>query len=174
MNKVTIETLKVNPTKPLTPMIKANLVKIICSEFHTQTTLYNAQAIEQKEKILVQYRKVVGFVKMKADYDKAQVAVDMAHKKRDEIQCAIEKKGLNIHGEAMRGSYNSTPEQKKAVDKINALFATIEAMSPNRMKSKIEARLWLADTQGEACVILEQVLGNGVIPSMTENLLTQQ
>ena len=176
MNEAKIEDLAINPTAQLTPMVKKNLVTVIESEFDRQATIYDSVADEKKEKILESYKKSVGFSKLKAEYDKYNDEVYKATQKRDEIQTKIRMKGLDIDGTRYRVGYysNTNSEQreiKRACDKIDNLFKTVEANGPLNVKNKIVSRLWLADTAGEAMVILREVLGNGIIPTLTKNQL---
>jgi len=173
MDQLTIEKMEINAQKSLNADAKKALVKIIEDEFHSQTTVYNAKAEAEKDRLLEEYRKGIGFDKLKKEYDKAVQAVELAKKKVTEAEHKIEMKGLNTNGERYSGYINEEkePELKRAQRKINQLFKTVEEMAPNNLKNKIISRLWLADTNGEACVILRQVLGNGIIPTISSKFL---
>ena len=175
MNAVTIEKLKINPHRTLTGDSKRALVKIIEDEFHTQSTVYDSSAEAQRDKLLDQYRKGCGYTKLRADHDKATAQELTAKSKAKEIENQINLKGLTVEGHRHSACYGeeTKPEMRIAIDKINVLFKTVEDMAPRNLRNKVISRLWLADTCGEACVILQQVLGKGIIPTMTDKLLLE-
>ena len=174
MGDATIKDLEINPSKLLTPMIIKNLVDIINGEFARQQTLYDAQATQKREEILEQYKVAVGFDAMKKAYDKAEALRKKAEKDMQDARMKLNMKGLSTDGERYTcnyGSYNNDTlearEVKKAQVKIDQLFKVVEASGPENTKGKIVARLWMASTVGEAMVILRDVLGNGIIPTLS-------
>ena len=176
MNTATIADLKVNPNAPLIPMVKKNLVDIIEDEFVRQNTIYNATADEKKEKILEQYKKSIGFIKLKKNHEKAQAHLDVAAKELSLAERKINMKGLTLEGQAYSQCYYGAKtieqvEVEKACKKVEHLLNTVETQGPNNIKSKIISRLWLATTHGEAMVILREVLGNGIIPTIDKDQL---
>ena len=49
-------------------------------------------------------------------------------------------------------------EIKRACDKVTKLLEVVNAQGPDNVRNKIVSRLWLANTAGEAMVILREVL----------------
>jgi len=171
--------LEIRPDAKITPMIIKNLVSVITDEFNRQRTIYNATAEKKKEEIMVQYRKGVGFDKLKKEYDKAELAKKKAVEEMNNIEKTLKMKGLNVNGDKNNGyygGYNTTEEleYEKAEKKLNKLLRAVEDSGPDNIKNKIISRLWICTTVGEAMVILRQVLGNGIIPSLTVKQLTQE
>jgi len=178
MNEATIQDLAINKDALLTPMVKANLVKVVEAEFDRQSTIYDGVADEKREKILNEYKESVGFDKLQKEWLKAKDAHEKAKNTMDEVEKKMNYKGLGTDGEQHHPYFysnqwtNLNQEQrkiKKSCEKIEHLLKTVEASGPQNIKNKITARLWLSDTAGEAYVILREVLGNGIIPTLSKN-----
>lgn len=172
MDYAKISDLKLNPTAPLSTMVKKNLVNVVNEEFIQQNTVFNASADVEKEQILEQYKKGVGFAALKKEHDKAKQVVETAQKKVNDAEKKLQLKGLTTEGYQYAPCFYGHEdaekrEIKRACAKVEKLLATVEAKGPNTIRNKIVSRLWLADTAGEAMVILREVLGNGIIPSLT-------
>ena len=163
MNIAKIEDLKVNLTKKLNNETKKNLVKIIEEEFVGQSTQYNHQLEQHKEKIMDKYRKQVKFVKLVENLNKANFAIKQAKE-------AIENIGLQENGQIIYNTYNNE-RAITARDRLNKLLDAVAMSKPQTYKNKIISRLWMSDNMGEAMVILREVLGNGVIPTLDKNQL---
>ena len=54
-------------------------------------------------------------------------------------------------------------------DRVKQLLDVVETAGPDNVRNKIVSRLWMSSTMGETMVILNQVLGNGVIPTLTKS-----
>lgn len=113
--------------------------------------------------------------KIKALSKKTDSELFAADKAIRDARRKINLKGLTDCGER----YEDHIDRKdivmlKARAKIIELFEAVEDMAPQRIRNKVIARMWLAETNGEACVILQQVLGNGIIPTMTQKLLANK
>ena len=156
-------------------MVIKNLVDVVNQEFSKQTTIYNAQNAEARDKILEQYKKSVGYDSLKKTYDKAEQAKQLAEDKIKEAKYKINLKGLTISGnENTKNTHYNTPTEKerqidKAVDRVQKLLDVVNTQGPDTIRNKIVSRLWVSTTVGEAMVILKAVLGNGIIPSLTVN-----
>jgi len=173
MNEARIADLAVNPKALLTPMVKQNLVKVINEEFERQRTIYDGLAEERKDQVLSEYRKSVGYDKLKKAYDKAKEAEQKATEVRQKTENELHKRALNVDGSEYHPYYYDAQrlnaeqrEIKKSSDKIRTMLKTVEADGPLKIKGKVISRLWLSDTAGEAMVILREVLGNGIIPTL--------
>jgi len=174
VNHATIADLEVDVNKPITPMIIKNLVDVVNKEFDRQKTLYDAGAVEKREQILDEYKKAVGFDKLKAKYDKALGERAVADKNLKEAEESLNCKGLTVDGnEYTYHSFNPYGNRKaheiaieKSCKKVQALLKVVETQGPDAVRNKIVCRLWTSSTVGEAMVILREVLGNGIIPTL--------
>lgn len=158
-----IQDLAFDGRRALPVDVKRQLVKIVEAEFYNQTTLHSAEAEAKKDEVLEAYKRRVGFKTLLKRLDAAKAAVQRAEE-------AIENVGLQNNGQPL--TYTCGNEQKaraaarirQQLDKAASAFE-----KPANYKNKIIARLYMATTQGEAAVILREVLGNGVIPSLDVN-----
>jgi len=175
MDHMTIEKLKVNTSAKLNADTKKALVKIIEDEFNSQGTVYNAVAERKRDEILDQYKKGVGYNKLKSRYDDIVSQLETLESKKRELRDQINSKGLDVDGTRYSPGYGDkeSSEMKEARRKMDQLLKTVEEMAPNNLRNKIISRMWLAETNGEACVILQQVLGNGIIPTLNSNNLLE-
>lgn len=164
MDIAKITDLQVNVVKKLNNETKKNLVKILDNEFVNQCTMYNMQNKEAKEKILDAYRKKCNFKKLIANIRKKESELQ-------ESKNILTNTGFNENGDLIYAGYSTPPEIKKKIEEIKDLLNKAEMQTPINLKNKIISRLWMADTMGEAMVILREVLGNGVIPTVTKDQL---
>jgi hypothetical protein len=177
MDHATIEDLEINPAIKLTPMVIKNLVDVVNEEFSRRQTIYDTESELKKEEILNQYKKAVGYQSLKKEYDKAKSMVEKAERQVKEVEKKMNLKGLDPDGTrhtvghySYHSNHYDNYEQRQlklAESKIDKLLKTVETSGPENVRNKIVSRLWLAGTAGEAMVILRQVLGNGLIPSMS-------
>ena len=75
---------------------------------------------------------------------------------------AIQATGLTENGDGVSHFYGVPRLPGEiAADKLNKEIdkATVMLRQPQNCKNKIMARIWMADTMGEACVIMNEVLG---------------
>jgi len=166
--KATIKDLKINMDKALNNATKKELVKIVQEEFMNQTTQLNTDRVEAERKVMEDYKKEVGYKKLRATVDKAERLLEQARADLEEV-------GLGINGnkasssQYIRGEYVA----HEAVARINKRIdeATIAMRRPENVKNKVVARIHMASTMGEACVILNEVLGNGLIPTVQKSEL---
>jgi len=186
MNEASIQDLAVNPNTKITPMVIKSLVDIINQEFGRQQTLYDTEAEFKREEILKQYQTACGYEALKKSHDKAKEQVEKAQKVVTETEKKLHLKGLdpdgtrhNVHNRHY--SYNEYVEYdnydqrqlKLAEKKIDKLLETVQQTGPENVRCKIVSRLWLSSTTGEAMVILREVLGNGIIPTLTKSDVKQ-
>jgi len=184
MSQATIKDLPVNPEQKATPMVIKNLVEVVNKEFDRQKTLYDANACEKREQILDEYRKAVGFEKLKAKHDKALGERAVAEKNINEAEKVLQAKGLTINGDEYTyyaaNTYGYQGQKtaddratEKACAKVKNLLEVVETAGPDNVRNKIVSRLWMSTTVGECMVILNQVLGNGVIPTLSTTEVKQ-
>lgn len=161
-----IKDLKLNTQAKLTPMVKAKLVEVLQTEFNAQRTKRNYEIEDRKNEILDKYRKQVKFSSLVAKINKAENVVNQAKK-------VLKATGLCQDGCVNNqsiynydtGKHDINQSAKDLQERLNRVEnATQPAES---LKAKLIARLWVCDTVGEATVIMQNVLGNGVLPTVT-------
>ncbi len=139
----------------LTQGLKRELAKIIEEEFVKRNSLYQRLREQERERILENYKKSVGFSKLAAAYRRAQNALNQADN-------ALLKVGLDADGSIRKFCYGDTPEAREgrqAIEKVKKLLNSIAENSPAyNLKTKVIAKLWLASTYEEARAILAKVL----------------
>ena len=164
--RASIADLKVDTTKPLDSATKKIIQQQIEQEFSRQTTLFDSKIHEEKRKILEHYKKQVGFDKLLGNFAKKEQELKLAHR-------AIEETGLDSNGHV--GTYydsDKSQRRKDSIDRLNDLIQNISDQKQENVKSKIITRLWLASTLGEAVVIVNEVMGNNIIPTLQVSQLT--
>jgi hypothetical protein len=171
----TIQDLKFNASAKITPMVIKNLVDVINSEFERQRTIYDSNKSTAEEKVLEKYKTSIGFNKLLSAYHKAEEAERSATKRKEEAELAINLKGLTTRGDVALewcGYGTQTDDdigKDRSVAKLKNLLSTVEIQEPDNLRNKIIARLWVCSTVGEAMVLLREVLGNGIIPTLSKS-----
>lgn len=165
---VKIEELPVDPKAHLNADSRKSLIKIIESEFDNQSTKFDAQIQEEKDRIMRAYRKRVGFDKLVDDVEEARSILERAEKK-------LEKVGLNKNGD-ISDSYGQPEEAQEAGRKLRTnIDKVVSAIRPaTNYKNKVITRMLTANTVGQAMVIMQAVLGNGILPSFSLKELTAE
>ena len=159
----TIENLPVDMKDKLGAVEKKELIKIVENEFNNKDTLYHEMKTHEREKVLEAYRKDVGFDKLIKEYEDAIAASERA-------STAMQDLGLNRDGTAV--TYWGSSKKSKGWIKLERLLKACEQASPtHQIKAKVISRLWLSNTKGEAVVIMRQVMGNGMLPTVTADQL---
>lgn len=167
----TIEDLKFDSKATLANDQKRALVHVVEEEFNNKRTLYSRAMAEKKEQLLDEYRRKVGYDKLRADIETAKARVKQAEE-------ALGAVGLDEDGDIkIYEKYELkriAPSARKGYERVRNLMAAVEEDSSGQTKkAKIIARLWLARTYAEACIILQAVLGNGLIPAIEKKELQQ-
>jgi hypothetical protein len=160
----TIESMPIDMDKPLNNDVKTQIVKIVEREFDNKESVYHEQERFEEAKILEAYRKEVGF-------DKLLKAIRDAEHKLDIARKALSDVGLMPNGEAEQKSHYDSKKNcwvnKPKADRLYELMQAIKRNAPSQtLKAKLISRIWLASKYGEVVVILNQVLGNGIIPTV--------
>ena len=162
---VTIAEMPINLKAILTVDQKKAFVKVIEEEFGRQATRYDVVRQERKAKALEAYRKRVGFYRIKDELTKAEGKVK-------DLKERIENLGLDTSGDRRTyyGDRSKLPaNQQKAMEELDKVITVCStSFDAYQKKAKIISRLWLATTYAEAQVILNEVLGNGDIPPITD------
>ncbi|MDD5428762.1 MAG: hypothetical protein PHI58_05990 [Candidatus Omnitrophica bacterium] len=165
----TIEDLKFDSKATLSNDQKRALVHIVEEEFSNKRTLYSRVMAEKKEQLLDEYRHKVGYERLRADIETAKARLDQAKE-------ALEAVGLDEDGAIkIYQTYELkriAPSARKGYERVKNLMAAVEEDSSGQTKkAKVIARLWLARTYAEACILLKDVLGNGLIPAIEKKEL---
>jgi len=163
---LTVQNLPLEYKATLSNDQKKALVKLLEDEFKRRGNVNDAVIREKKHQLLEEYRKMVGYENLVEGINNAKSALEQAKK-------ALERVGLSEDGEIAR-SYNNgdwrnnlSPVARKGIKRVESLLEAVEReFDVDTHRSKIIARLWLARTYGEAIVLLRDVMGNGIIPSV--------
>lgn len=154
----TIKDLKLDINARLNNDTKKQLEKILIDEFSSQRTKYQHEIEESKQKILDAYKKQIGF-------DKLTRRIQNAESELRNAKEALEATGLDSNGNVNHWEAKNV-EAKELRLKINKLS---EAYNPlNTLKNKFITRLYMSSTMGEAAVIMREVMGNGQLPSLSQ------
>ena len=163
-----LKDLAVNVQAKLTADVKKSLTGIIEQEFCNKDSLFQKMRDAEKNKIITQYRKNVGFDKLLKKYNACESALEEAKK-------GILAVGLDTSGEARSNNryYNGSHQVDYEAKKLNQLLEAVESNAPSQsIKSKLIARLQMSTTMGEANAIMLQVLGNSIIPNLDMKTIT--
>lgn len=174
---LTVETMPVSAGVKLTSDVRKQLFILIEREFSNKDSLYHQIQEAEKEKIIKAYQDKVGFNKAKAKL----LSISAERRKLDEkyaqAENAIYDVGLDLDGFPAPskiykdGHLIENPTAKELNEKLE--IVNNNAPTEN-MKAKLLTRLTLATTVGEANVIMRQVLGNGMIPSLRREDITTE
>ena len=165
---------------PLTPMAKKALCDIVMRSFASKQTIFDAAACEKREQILEQYKKAVGYEKMRKEYDQAKGEVTLASERLKKCETKIEMKGLTVEGYQYThsGHYygndtSSQKEIKRACDKVEKLLSTANAQGMDTSRDKVIASIWCANTTAEGNALVSAVLGKGEpLVEVNNNMIT--
>lgn len=175
MKAVTIADLKIDPTQKVGNEQKKQLIKIIEEEFQNQTTVQSIVVDQQRDAAISEYRKTVNFSSLRAKYQRVLDKKIAACRALELAETEFHLLGLDVEGHVYSVEYHEKnlkviEATKKLQEKIRAVAEV--HLKPANYKNKIIARVLLATNAGEIAVILREILGNGVIPSMTQKELT--
>jgi Zn-dependent metalloprotease len=162
-----VQDLPVNAQAPLRSDQRTQFVKMIRNQFEAKRSLFHAQSRIERDNIMAQYRKSVGFEKLKDKLAQAQSRVKQAKE-------AIFETGLSETGEKLERYHIQDNETRKlrAYNKLRQILRAIKDNAPDvQLEDKLVSRMLLSTTHGEAIVILRSVLGNELIPSVTKDQL---
>lgn len=164
---VRINDLAFNVNAKLTSDIKKQLEKVLSSEFRNKSTKYDQEVKDAKRRVVDAYKKKVGFAAK-------QKKLHHLGAEYDNLKSEIERLGLNIEGEVNCYGHSASEEAKALNEEIERITAAHNPV--HTMENKLIARLYMSTTMGEAAVILNEVMGNGQIPSITKSqmLLTSE
>jgi hypothetical protein len=183
MAKATIKNLPVDVKAKLSETVKKQLVEILHQEFHNQTTNLDEERRNARTEFLDKAKQKASFEKLKSAYIKKKAKYDA---EVEEMERTIRDTGFdidgniaNLHSGWYRGGKELSTREKAQDQRVRELSEALEkAMEafngPRAMLSKLQTRLLLASTVGEAMVIMEEVMGNELLPSMDLKQLTEK
>jgi hypothetical protein len=170
-NALTIATMPVKANEKLTSDARNKLIKIVEQEFNNKQSLYHQIEQEASNKVIAAYHKKVGFDKLAKKLKDIELKVKLLNDETQDTNNKIWETGLSSDGTPRKtghwvdGIYINDYEAKE----LNTLLRTIENNGPTQnLKNKLVTRITLASTIGEANVIMREILGNGLIPTLKE------
>jgi hypothetical protein len=173
-----LEGILVDRTKKISPDDKRNLLAIIRKNVEEKRCLLQAKRQEVEEMILQAEREKAGLKKFREEMDTLDEQIQALSSRRDVIRLRCENgTGFTIDGALLydRGrGYGKDDEATKlwatrhrpGMNKADAIREKI-SLATQRVErfalkfDKVEARLILSTTMGEAMDIMDAVLGNG-------------
>ena len=165
-----IEDMAVDYSAKLTSDQRTKFIKLLETEMDNKRSLYQVQANKQDEDAIEQYRKQTGYYSLRTKLDAAKMHAG-------HLEEQINALGLSIDGTRYQYGYSQSHDPKllAAVKKLDGILEAVRKNRPDAsLESKIIARLLVATTVGEALVILKQVMGNGLLPSVPLTAITRQ
>jgi hypothetical protein len=171
-----IKDLTVVTGAQLTGDVRKQLGIIIEAEFNNRVQSEGEMRKQQQEKALKQYRDSTNFAELKKGYGVISRKIEALESQLAALVRSMYGLGLDHDGDKIcYFDSNKHPHEAQAnIVKLNKLLqeATAESTELITLKNKIMARLQLSQTVGEAAVIMREVLGNGIIPSLDIKQLT--
>ena len=154
-NTAKIKDLTVKADANLTGDVKRGLIKIVREEFANQATVMNDETRAGRDKIIKFHKKAHGIDKLVAKFDKASLEQERVHNE-------LTKLGFDTQGGVR--NYGLPKDLEEALNKVNERMR-----KPLSLRNKIETRLLIASTVGEAVVIVREVMGNDILPNITKD-----
>lgn len=156
MKELTIKEMPVDITAKLNSDVRKHLCDTIEKEFQNRVTIDLQVKNKRKAEIIERHKKRLGVDKKIELWKK--LTLESENLKRD-----MEKLGFR-NGEYCSG-YN--PEIEEEIDQLNKTAQEILTI-----KHKLQTRLMLSTTIGEATVIMHEILGNSLIPTLNQNAIS--
>lgn len=155
--ELTIGTLPVNVEAKLGETVRKNLMDIVEVEFKNRITVDQIKKNESRQEVIERYKKKFEIEKLTKKINQLKVEIRETEQKIDAL-------GFSTYD----GKYNGrNPEIEKELESLNRIAADIQTV-----KHKIQTRLMLSTTVGEATVIMHEILGNTLIPTLKTNAIT--
>lgn len=163
-NTATIRDLSIHGEKRLTNDLKKTLIRIIEDEYNNQTTELQTARDRERSIALEQYKKDHGIPQLLQKYQ-------VARSKADLIVTQLKEAGFDTSGDLHSGYTLDCIKKTKEIENYLSQ-ATQKYSAPRSEKNKLISRMMFADTQAEACVIMVEVLGNSILPSLSKTEVT--
>lgn len=157
----------INPHKKLNYQEKKHMIEIFRQQKNEKNTVIDTAIEEEKRQLMDKYRKKVNYESKLARIKKAEHELEQANEE-------LARVGLDTDGSRANIGYNETNAQKeRAVEHIDNMLEAVDKAHKitNNYDSKIELLLWGADNIGTVYNILNQVLGNSILPHFDKKQL---
>jgi hypothetical protein len=172
---------------------KKALVELMNNEFEAQRVVFDQQVKEKQDELLEKRKKRIGFDTLKKTYEELNEAVhELKERKRVELEAfkekqsaeieiadnkvkraseAVWKHGFDVDGDLLHNRYYGNEMKREYSKKAQVLKEELDSIRAEiypaeNQRNKYTALLWSCSTYGEAMVIMREVLGNGIIPSI--------
>lgn len=154
-----LKDLPVDEQRRLTGEDKRALSKQLGLVLESNQSLGSAKRAHERQQLIAAYRKEVGVDKLLAK--KARLEAD-AKRAQDQIQAL----GFTGYSGAFDEGTEIRDEQARAArNRLGSALNAIQDQNVNLYSAKIISRLWLCSTVGEALVVMNEVVGNGILPT---------
>lgn len=159
MNRsMTLETLPVDEARRLTGEDKRALAKQVQAVLESNQNLGASRRCHERQQLISAYKKEVGLEKLLAKRDRLNSALSRVTKDISDLGFG------GYQGEFQEQALNGTKANPAAQRLVKALNI-IQSQSDILYNSKVVSRLWLCSTVGEALVVMNEVMGNGIMPT---------
>lgn len=158
--RVTIETLPVDEDRRLTNDDKRALAKQLANVLESNDTLDNSRRAHERQRLIEAYRKEVGVDKLQMRKIKLEAEVARIHQQ-------IQRLGFTGYNGDFGGGGISVDDTKarEAHNRLSKALDVIQGQSAVVYSAKVLARLQLCSSVGEALVVMNEVMGNGIMPT---------
>ena len=154
--EMTVKDLPVDIDAKLNGDVRNRLTDMIQIEFQNRVNVDQIKKNEAKKKVVEKYKASLGITDMLKEKDDLKIKIQ-------KIESKIQSLGFS----STYGEYqNNNSDVEKELDKLNQVSAEIQTI-----KHKLQTRLLLATTVGEATVIMHEILGNNLIPTLKINAI---
>ena len=168
-----IQDLPVVTGAKITEVMRKHLLELLVRELAAKRSLLHVQFEQREREVIERYQKEVGYEGIQEQLIQHRAS---AKAKETALEQSILEMGLMEDGQplnpAVYGYSKCSPKVRKAAERVERLLKAIRENAPDAsFQTKLEARLLIAQTVGEAVVILREVMGNGVLPSIPKGTL---
>jgi len=167
--------IQIDPKKKLTNADKALFIRIIERQFTEQTSGLKLMRENAKNEALKKYRDSVGFDKLQRELELAE-AQCIAIKSRIAILGLNEDGGIYERYTSMGLIGEQKEKAKKKGEEVQKLIdESLKGIGqPELNKDKLITMIQFCSSAAEAQVIMQSILGNGIIKPLPKNLLTYE
>ena len=156
--KLTIQNMGVDSNAKLQADVRKNLSEIIESEFKSRVQVDFVKKNEAKKTIVQNHKRKLGVDKILASIKKKEQEIQ-------QLKVDLDRNGFNTRGEYCANN-SDIEEELTQLNQTSQEILTV--------KHKLITRLQLSTTVGEATVIMHDILGNTLIPELSQNAITFQ
>lgn len=158
--QLTVKDLKTNPGKRINQAQRATFLKLIDDEFENQEAIFSKDYEAKKVETVAAYRKQHNLDKKVEEHAELSIRIKG-------IEAHLSSFGISPTGD-IKGYYGD-PESPHVQKLDIALKNLKETYSiPRTNKNKYKAHMNMAETYADALIILQEIMGNGILPRITE------